>query len=78
MWGLGIRRIRLMGLEMLPKLLGILLTGQEESNQIGLCRGVCLLDREIDLVAIVVEGTNFHRRAQRISICSLFFVDERD
>ena len=47
---------------MLPKLLGTLLTGREESGQIGLYQGVCLLDREIGLVAIVVEGTNFRRR----------------
>jgi len=77
MWGPGIRRIRLTGLEMLPKLLGILLTGQEESSQIGLCPDVFLLDRGIDLVVIVVEGTNFRRRVQQISIYSLFFVDER-
>ena len=62
---------------MLPKLLGILLTDRGESNQIGLCQDVFLLDKGIDLVAIVVEGTNFRRRVQRISIYSLFFVDER-
>jgi len=61
MWGLDIRRIRLVGLEMLPKLLGILLTGREESNQIGLCQGVFLLDREIDLAVIVVGDTSFRR-----------------
>ena len=66
-----------MGLEMLPKLLGILLTDREESSQIGLCRDIFLLDKGIDLVAIVVEGTNFRRCVQRISIYSLFFVDER-
>jgi len=51
-----------MGLEMLPKLLDILLTGQEGSGQIGLCQDVFLLDRDINLVAIVVGGANFCRR----------------
>jgi len=58
MWGSGIRWIQLMGLKMLPKLLDILLTGQEESSQIGLCQDVFLLDRGINLVAIVVGDTN--------------------
>ena len=66
-----------MGLEMLPKLLGILLMGQEGSSRIGLCQDVCLLDRGIGLVAIAVEGANVLRRVQRISIYSLSFVDER-
>ena len=78
MWDSGIHRIRLTGLEMLPKLLDILLTGQAESSQIGLCQGVFLLDMGINLVVIVVGGANFRRRVSRISIYLLFFVDEKD
>jgi len=62
---------------MLPKLLGILSTDQGGSSQIGLCQSVCLLDKGIGPVAIVVADANVRRRVQRISIYSLFFVDER-
>ena len=51
-----------MGLEMLPKLLGILLTDRGESGQIGLCRGVFLLDKGIVLVASVAKGANVRQR----------------
>jgi len=66
-----------MGFEMLPKLLGILLTDRGELGQTGLCRGVFLLDKGIGLVAFVAKGANFRRCVQRISIYSLFFVDEK-
>jgi len=47
---------------MLPKLLGILLTGQGGSSQIGLYQGVFLLDREIVLVAFVAGDANVRQR----------------
>ena len=62
MWGSDIRWIQLTEFEMLPKLLGILLTDQEGLGQTGLCRGVFLLDKGISLVVIVVEGTSLRRR----------------